>query len=359
MADSASPKAKPASPPKSPPKSGAPSPQPVSPSGAAPALEAGQLEAGGDDYDSVYGDVGSDTASLASSVLNYRQENGRTYHAYKAGAYFMPNDEPETGRLDLQHNLCLLTQDDRLFLSPIGKSGKPLKRVLDAGCGTGIWAIDFADENPDVSVCGVDLSPIQPAFVPPNVEFFVDDLEADWTYATPFDFIYMRLLTGSILDWPKLFGQAFNHLTPGGYIELFDTLNPLVADDDTLTEDSALLKWNRLLVEASEKLGRPLNSCKNYKKQLTAAGLINIVETQFMWPMNTWPEDHKHKNVGAWSAENFSQGVQAVSLMLFTNVLGWTKDQVEVLLVEVRKDVKNKGIHGYWPIHVVYAQKPE
>lgn len=142
-----------------------------------------------------------------------------------------------------------------------------------------------------------------------------------------------------------------SHLTPGGYIELFDTLNPLTADDDTLTEDTALLKWNRLLVEASEKLGRPLNSCTGYQEQLTAAGFVNIVETRFKWPMNTWPKDSKYKNVGAWCAENFSQGVEAVSLMLFTNVLGWTKEEVDFLLVDVRKDVKNKGIHGYWPMY--------
>lgn len=272
----------------------------------------------------------------------------------------MPNDETETGRLDLQHNLCILTQDSKLHLAPIGEKKKAVKRVLDAGCGTGIWAIDFADEHPDVSVCGVDLSPIQPQFVPPNVEFFVDDLESDWTYSTPFDFIYMRLLTGSILDWPKLFGQAFAHLNPGGYIELFDTLNPLTSDDGTLTADSALLRWNKLLVEASEKMGRPLNSCRDYHKQLTDAGFVNIVATtDLKWPMNTWPKDRKNKNAGAWCAENFSQGVQGVSLMLFTKVLGWTVDEVEILLTDVRKDVNNKAIHGYWPIHVVYAQKPE
>jgi hypothetical protein len=45
--------------------------------------------------------------------------------------------------------------------------------------------------------------------VPPNVEFFVDDIEEEWTYQSPFDFIYMRHLTGSILNWPQLFGQAF------------------------------------------------------------------------------------------------------------------------------------------------------
>lgn len=45
--------------------------------------------------------------------------------------------------------------------------------------------------------------------VPPNTEFFIDDLESDWTFVNPFDFIYVRMLTGSIRDWPKLVGQAF------------------------------------------------------------------------------------------------------------------------------------------------------
>lgn len=45
--------------------------------------------------------------------------------------------------------------------------------------------------------------------VPPNVEFFIDDLESDWTFVNPFDLIYMRMMTGSIRDWPKIIGQAY------------------------------------------------------------------------------------------------------------------------------------------------------
>ncbi len=36
----------------------------------------------------------------------------------------------------------MLMQDNQLFTCPAVKT-KPLKRVLDAGCGTGIWSIDF------------------------------------------------------------------------------------------------------------------------------------------------------------------------------------------------------------------------
>lgn len=43
------------------------------------------IEAEDDNYDSAYETdaAGSSTTSIGSSVLKYREENGRTYHAYK------------------------------------------------------------------------------------------------------------------------------------------------------------------------------------------------------------------------------------------------------------------------------------
>jgi len=55
-----------------------------------------------DDNDSTVGDeIDSDDDSLASSVLAYPDEQGRRYHAYKPGTYYLPNDETEQKRLDL------------------------------------------------------------------------------------------------------------------------------------------------------------------------------------------------------------------------------------------------------------------
>lgn len=61
---------------------------------------------------------------------------------------------------DLQHNLFLLTFDDKLGNAPPNdrNSGFEARRVLDVGTGTGIWAVDFADEHPDAEVLGFDLS---------------------------------------------------------------------------------------------------------------------------------------------------------------------------------------------------------
>jgi len=208
-------------------------------------------------------------------------------------------------------------------------------------------------------VTGVDLSPVQPDFVPPNVEFFVDDIEENWTYHTPFDLVYMRNLNGSIKNWPRLLRQAFDHLAPGGYIELFDPVCGIKCDDDTLPKDSAIRKWSEYMLEASTKAGCYLDEPTTYKQKVIDAGFVDVVETVYTYPMNTWPKDKKWKAVGAWVLENMHGGLESMSLVMFTKVLGWSYEEVQVFLAQARKELKDKSIHAYWPVYCVYGRKPE
>jgi len=52
------------------------------------------------DTNSGYDEKRMSTASLASSIYAYEIENGRSYHAYNAGKYVIPNDEGEQERMD-------------------------------------------------------------------------------------------------------------------------------------------------------------------------------------------------------------------------------------------------------------------
>ncbi|KAK2031308.1 methyltransferase domain-containing protein [Colletotrichum zoysiae] len=303
-----------------------------------------------DDADSTMGaSVLESSASMTSSIMKYREENGRTYHAYREGRYVLPNDAVENERLDLQHHLYTLTFDGKLFISPAG-SDRPLHRVLDAGTGTGIWAIDVAEEYPEALITGVDLSPIQPQFVPPNVTFYIDDVEDEWTYSYKFDFIFGRMLTGSIADWPRFIQQSYEFLEPGGWIELSDILLDLQSDDGTVGPDCAAQTWAGHMLEAAAIWKRPLDSCKFYKEQLAEAGFVNITEKIYKWPTNPWPRDPKFKELGMWTYEDLGNGLSGLSLALFTRALGWSKEQLEVFLVDVRKDMKDRSIHGWWPM---------
>lgn len=148
--------------------------------------------------------------SVRSSVYDFKYENGRRYHAFREGAYFAPNDEPEQERMDIQARAMTLASGSLLHHCPV----KDPQRILDVGTGTGIWAIEAGDTYPAAEVIGCDLSPIQPDWVPPNVKFLVDDAEDTWTWPDDhFDLIFTRLLvSGSIMDKKKYFTQAFRYV---------------------------------------------------------------------------------------------------------------------------------------------------
>jgi len=137
------------------------------------------MEADSYEADSSYGtSVATDTTSIKSDILSYRFENGRRYHAYKAGAYLYPNDEQALDQMDIEHhNQGLML--GKLHMSPL----RDPQEILDVGTGTGIWAIDMADTYPAALITGIDLSPTQPSWVPSNVRFQVDDYTEKWSVA--------------------------------------------------------------------------------------------------------------------------------------------------------------------------------
>lgn len=60
----------------------------------------------------------------------------------------------------------------------------------------------------------MDLSPIQPDWVPENVEFFVDDIEHQngWAYAeNSFDYIHIRHTIHSIKDRPQMWKRIYEY----------------------------------------------------------------------------------------------------------------------------------------------------
>jgi hypothetical protein len=42
------------------------------------------------------------------------------------------------------------------------------------------------------------------------------------------------------------------------------------------------------------------------------------------------------------------EGIQGMSLRLFIQWLGWERDEMELLIAEVRKDLKNPKIHAMY-----------
>lgn len=231
-----------------------------------------------DDLDSTLGSESSSlcSSSVTSSIYNYRYENGRRYHAYRDGKYLLPNDEAEQDRLDFHHHLFRLIIGGKLFRAPISSSPQ---RVLDLGTGTGIWAIDFAEEFPSALVIGTDLSPIQPSIVPPNCRFYVDDVESEWTFGPDqaFDFIHGRAIGGSISDFEMLYRRIYDNMNPGGWVEVQEYQAAFYSDDDpSLSKAPNCEKWAGLCNHASEKVGRIFAIAQEQKQKLIEAGFEDV-----------------------------------------------------------------------------------
>ncbi|KAH7091936.1 S-adenosyl-L-methionine-dependent methyltransferase [Paraphoma chrysanthemicola] len=316
-----------------------------------------QIAIDSDETDSAYGDdSGSDTTSLKSAIVNYKYRNGRRYHAYKEGSYWGPNDEKQADQLDIFHHICLLLLDGELHLAPISKN--PMQ-VLDIGTGTGIWAIDFADRYPSAEVLGTDLSPTQPSMVPPNLRFEVDDCTEPWLYRKDyFDFIHVRSLFGSVADWPAFYKECYDHLQPGGYIEQLETSVAPTSDDGSMLPDSMFDQWGKISLMLGEKFGKSLNTVNEQKAGIEAAGFINVVEHRWKVPIGGWPSDKRYKEIGRYNQVHWDQGIEGWCMYLLTTLLGWSLEEVQVYLAKVRAELRDKTIHAYQEISLVYGQKP-
>ena len=44
------------------------------------------------------------------------------------------------------------------------------------------------------------------------MNFLIDDTEDEWAFSTPFDFVFARMMTGSIQDMSKFFRQSYEYV---------------------------------------------------------------------------------------------------------------------------------------------------
>lgn len=87
-------------------------------------------------------------------------------------------------------------------------------------------------------------------------------------------------------------------------------------------------------------------------------GFLDIQHKMFMWPTNSWPKDAFMKELGRWNQVNIIEGLEAFCLALLTRGLGWRKEEVDILVAKTTSDLRNRRIHAYFPLPVVWGRKP-
>merc|ERR1711881_251454 len=88
------------------------------------------------------------------------------------------------------------------------------------------------------------------------------------------------------------------------------------------------------------------------------AGFENVRYVTYKWPIGTWPKSQKYKTIGAYNRMAVEDGIEGWAMYMFTNVHGWQREEVQVLIAQIKKEVRDPKIHGWRYMTVCYGQKP-
>ncbi|OAQ57266.1 methyltransferase [Pochonia chlamydosporia 170] len=304
--------------------------------------------------------------SLSDSIQNYPELFGRTYHAFRAGSYAFPNDELEQERLAFQGPIMKRLIDGKLFFTPISTSDPP-RFILDLATGIGDWAIEMADDFPKSTVIATDLSPIQPIMFPPMSDFTLktrivtsQKYRTDrWDFPQKFDFIHTRTTAGCWSNFEtQIAAQAFEELEPGGWFESQEVDCNISCDDGTLDPSGPLVSWISDLILASDKLNRPALIGATLKEVYERVGFVDVQQRVYKVPLGPWPKNRFLKQIGLLWGANILQGLSAFSYHLLHHGFNRSAAEIEVCLVNVRRDLCDMRIHSYQPTFVVWGRKP-
>ena len=133
-------------------------------------------------------------------------------------------------------------------------------------------------------------------------------------------------------------------------MEVSDFVRPAVAIDDTYGPHNAFWEWNANHVVAARNKGQPFVTSDQVSQWMKDAGFEDIVVNNYLVPTNAWPKDHKMKRVGTYMMMNMLEGIEAFTLRLWTQQLGWSTERIQLFLAEVRKDIRNRSIHSANPL---------
>ncbi|KAF5257127.1 hypothetical protein FOXYS1_12367 [Fusarium oxysporum] len=311
-----------------------------------------EVEAQDNDADSLISDPAESTASMTSSILSYRTIQGRTFHSERGNAqYWASNDEQQNESMDIWREHML---------------------ILEPGS-------DFADQFPGAKVVGTDISPIQPSWVPPNLEFHIDDCTQPWTFAPDsIDFVHMRYLFGSIKDWSALFKEAFRTCRPGGWVESHEASAMMESDDGTVTDTSAMHEWGRFFIEGGKKMGQPCTIIEDdlQQKCMREAGFEDIqvadykvrvyfdihdqgLAADLQIAIGGWPKDKKMREIGQYVLAALEQDFEGYVLYMASQLLGWSMQEVKVYCAQLRRELRSTANHPFFRYRAVYGRKPQ
>ncbi|KAL2890512.1 putative methyltransferase domain-containing protein [Ceratocystis lukuohia] len=312
-----------------------------------------------DDMDSLDFESEGYEMELSSIVMRHEYENGRRFHQFRHGRYPLPNDDPEQERDALKHTLLLELTEGRLIHAPLGQNGnREPQRIIDLGCGTGRWTIDAGEAFPAAEVIGIDLSPIMPEWLPPNVRFIVDDIEdEEWLHGSSFDLVYIRHVMALIRSPDIVLKNSFNNITPGGWIECTEFDGFLLCNDDTMPDDHPPKVFLERVAQSLGSVGINFNIGARLEPLLEKAGFVNIEKRTYPVAIGRWAKTPHQRYLGMYMIEVLAQLFESAKSRALPK-LGLSQQELDDMTEVAIANLDDIRCHAYINVEVYTGQKP-
>jgi len=208
-----------------------------------------------------------------------------------------------------------------------------------------------AEAHESAAVIGIDISPIQPNWVPPNCRFVIEDAEMEWPWdLNYFDFIHTRHLIGAISDWPRLYEQAFRHLRPGGWFEHCEYDITTRSDTGLVDDDHIFNRWCKYFFDSSKVTGRRFDFPRKgeMKKIMDEAGFVDVVHRQWKIPIGGWARDPKMKELGFFTFEFIDSSLEGFALFILNKIMEWEVDRIMAHVKEMQDGIRRGRLMPYF-----------
>lgn len=138
----------------------------------------------------------------------------------------IPADEQEQDRLSTQHKAFSigfggLYPAPEIVRAVLAPQEGVTKRILDLGCGSGIWCTEMAREFPHCDVLGVDLAPVSvlPEHMPANCKFEINDINGGLQHLQGmYDVVQARCISLGVNNFRESLQWVVGCAKPGGIV---------------------------------------------------------------------------------------------------------------------------------------------
>jgi len=113
-----------------------------------------------------------------------------------------------------------------------------------------------------------------------------------------------------------------------------------------------------LISQALRVLGVHFDLAPLLADMMREAGFVNVTSRIFHVPIGIWPKNKVLKTVGLYWRTILIDGAEPIALGPLTRGLKWTKEEVDVFLVGVRRAYMDGWVHSHMPLYIICGQKP-